>query len=118
VTEPIKPAIVPARGVSISSSKIADLKKTLSHKAEYYEKRLEELKSMLEGSDVDVERRKVQRANLIQDIALDMGMDFSMLVQFKMDNFSTYLDKIIDPFNQYLRDVRASLNLYQSADEA
>lgn len=103
---------------TINSESYSTLKTTLSHKAAYYEQELNSLKESLENGNLSPEDRRKYRSSEVQSIALELATDFSMLAQYKLDSPSSYMDKTIDPFIQYLRDVRATLNLIINADEA
>jgi len=76
-----------------------------------YEQSLKEVLDTFEDGSTQSEQ---DRDNLIEIIALEIANDITIVNQYKLGASSTYSEKVVDGFLNFLRDLRNSLNLYVS----
>lgn len=99
---------------SNQSDMLGSILSSLTHK---YEVSLDELHAL---DSCDIETRTKSRSQKVQDIALDVSQDLTILAKYRLGQdtkYNSYYLKHIDAAIQYLRDLRQTLSLYITAEK-
>ena len=98
-----------------ATSDLASLKSTIQSKINGYEFKLNQLLSLRQREDTQGVME--QRATAVQELALDIAGDLTVLTRFKMNNAGDYYTKQAEPFFYYLKELRQVLYLFVSAEK-
>jgi hypothetical protein len=95
----------------------ANIKTVMEGRIGYYEEQSEILKSLIEREGVTIENLESRRRALVQDLAMDLAHDLSVVARVRIQCIgSPYYKPILDDFTWYLKDVRDSIKLYISVE--
>lgn len=87
---------------------------SLTHK---YEVSLDELRGL---DAYDIETRTTSRSQKVQDIAMDISQDLTVLAKYRLGQetkYNAYYLKHIDAAIAYLRELRQALTLFVTAEK-
>lgn len=93
---------------------LGDILSSLTHK---YETSLDELRGL---ENYDIETRTQSRPQKVQEIALDIAQDLTLLASYRLGQdtkYNSYYLKHIDSAIQYLNNMRQTLSLYITSEK-
>jgi hypothetical protein len=95
----------------------SNLKAVLESRCEYYEARLEELRTLIEQEGVTIENLSKRRETALQGLAVDIGTDLSQMAKVSLQlQGAPYFGKMLTDFQWCLKDVLNALRLYSGAE--
>jgi hypothetical protein len=94
-----------------------NIKEVLDSRCSFYEAKSEELRNLIDREGVTVENISQRRSNILQELALDISHDLSMVSKTRLGCVgSPYYEKLLSDFNYFLKDLLGSYRLFVDSE--